>query len=166
MAKACVALIVWLCLAFPSGAAQNRIEAKKPIRPAWSELTPAEQKILAPLQAYWEDMDAPRRKKWVEVAARFPKMKPHEQERLQNRMREWAKLTPAERKAAREKYQTLKKLPPKQRQEVTTEWERYQRSLAQQQRRQGAPLDPSLTDRPEHAPEAAAPPAAEATSGQ
>ncbi len=165
MAKACVALIVWLCLAFPAGAAQNRIETKKPVRPTWSELTPAQQKILAPLEPDWVEMDATRRRKWVEVTGRYPKMKPQEQQRLQERMKEWSKLTPAERKAAREKYQTLQKLPPKKRQEVTTEWERYQRSQVQQQRRQGAPLDPSLTDRPEPASEGPAP-AAEAVSGQ
>ncbi len=75
-------------------------------------------------------------------------------------MTEWTRLTPAERKAARDRYQTLQKLPPKKRQEVTGEWERYQQSLAQQQRKQGAPLDPSLTDAAEHrrpAPARAAP---------
>ena len=54
MAKALVALIVCLCIAFPAGAAQlqpdNKKPVQKPIRPAWSELTPIEQKILAPLQ--------------------------------------------------------------------------------------------------------------------
>lgn len=165
MAKACVALIIWLCLAFPAGAAQNRTDTKKPVRPAWTELTPAQQKVLAPLRPDWDEMDAPRRRKWVQVAERYPKMKQQEQQRLQERMKEWAKLTPAQRKTAREKYQTLQKLPAKKRQEVTTEWERYQRSLLQQQRRQGAPLEPSLTDRPETAPEAPAQ-GAEAASGQ
>jgi hypothetical protein len=168
MAKACAALIVLLCLAFPAGAAQQRNDVKKAVRPAWSELTLAQQQVLAPLQPYWEEMDAPRRRKWVQVAARYPKMKPQEQQRLQERMKEWAKLTPEQRKAAREKYQTLKKLPPSKRQEVANEWERYQRSLAQQQRKEGAPLEPSLTDRPEPAPEVRAPeaPAADTTTAQ
>src|SRR5258706_10178807 len=104
MAKACVALIVWLCLAYPASAAQNKPESKKPVRPAWSELAPAHQQVLAPLRAEWDEMDSVRRKKWVEIAARYPKMKPDEQQRLQIRMGEWTKLSPAERKAAREKY--------------------------------------------------------------
>ena len=102
MAKTLVALIVGLCLALPAAAAQVKAETKKPVRPAWSELTPAQQKVLAPLAPEWESIDAPQRKKWVEIADRYPKMKPQEQQRLQKRMVDWAKLTPAERSAARE----------------------------------------------------------------
>jgi hypothetical protein len=88
-------------------------------------------------------------------------MKPQEQQRLQTRMRDWAALTPEQRAAAREKYQKLKQMKPDERREVRTEWERYQRSLAQQQQRQGAPLDPNLTDPPAATAqdETAAPPA-------
>ena len=67
MAKACVALIVWLCLAYPAGAAQNTNCTKKPVRPAWSELAPAHQQVLGPLRPDWDQMDATRHKKWVEV---------------------------------------------------------------------------------------------------
>lgn len=149
MAKAWVALIAWLCLACFADAAQTDTSKKRPVRPAWSELTPDQQKVLAPLQPEWDQLDATRRSKWVAIARRYPKMKPQEQQRLQQRMSEWARLTPAERKAARNRYRDLQKLPPKKRQEVTSEWERYQRSLLQQQRRHGAPLDPTLTDPPE-----------------
>jgi hypothetical protein len=62
---------------------------------------------------------------------------------------EKADLTAAERKAVRDRYQTLQKLPPKQRQEVTSEWERYQKSLAQQQRKQGERPADHEEDQPE-----------------
>jgi hypothetical protein len=159
VAKTLLALIVCLCLATPGFAAQVKAESKKPARPAWSELTPAQRDVLAPLAPEWEQMDTIRRKKWVAIADRYPKMKPPEQQRLQKRMRDWAALTPQERNAAREKYQKLKQMKPDERKEVRTEWERYQRSLAQQQQRQGAPLDPVLTDPP--ASEAPAPDGAE-----
>src|SRR4051812_39505256 len=116
MVKTCAALIIALCLACPA-AAQNKTDTRKPIRPVWSELTPAQQQILGPLKPEWDNFDSTRRKKWVEVAGRYPKMKPEEQQRLQKRMTEWVKLTPQERRAAREKYQTLQKLPPTKRQE-------------------------------------------------
>ncbi|MGQ0752239.1 MAG: DUF3106 domain-containing protein [Betaproteobacteria bacterium] len=148
MAKTLLALIVWFCLAMPGIAAQVKSEAKKPPRPAWSELKPAQREILAPLALEWDKLDSTRRKKWVAIAERYPKMKPQEQQRLQKRMRDWAALTPEQRAAAREKYQKLKQMKPDERREVRTEWERYQRSLAQQQQRQGAPLDPTLTDPP------------------
>ena len=144
MAKTFFALIVSLSLlfpaVFPAGAAQIKNEApvksegqakpasKKPAKPAWSELTPAQQHVLAPLAPEWEQWDTVRRKKWVGIADRHAKMKPAEQARLQKRMEEWAKLSPAERKAAREKYRTLKKLPPEQRKQVGRKWQEYQQS--------------------------------------
>jgi Protein of unknown function (DUF3106) len=130
MAQAFAALIVCLCLSLTANAAQVKTDAKKTVRPTWSELKPDHQKILAPLSSDWENMDATRRKKWVAIAERYPKMKPQEQQRLQKNMAAWARLTPEERRAAREKYQNLKKLPPDKRKEVTTQWQRYQNSLA------------------------------------
>ena len=115
MAKALVALIASLCLAF-SAAAQTKPEPKKaPARPAWVELSPGQQQVLAPLQSDWEQLDTVRRKKWVAIADRYPTMKPAEQQRLQKRMQEWAALTPEERRVAREKYRNIKSLPPRKR---------------------------------------------------
>jgi len=112
MAKTAIALIIWLCLALPAFAAQPAKQSAKPARPAWSELTPAQQQVLAPLAAEWTEMDSGRRKKWVAIADRYPKMKPADQQRLQKRMKDWAALTPAQRQAARTRYQELKKLTP------------------------------------------------------
>ena len=153
MAQAFVALTVWLCLAFPAVAAQaNKADTKKPVRPAWSELKPEQQKILAPLSTEWEKMDTTRRKKWVAIADRYPKMKPQEQQRLQKNMAAWVKLTPEERKAAREKYQTLQKLPPDKRRQVAAQWKQYQQSLAAQPELSPsdppAPPDPQSVDTP------------------
>jgi hypothetical protein len=128
MAKTLLALIVWLCLASSALAAQSTPKAEKAPKPSWSELTPAQQQVLAPVQGEWDQLDTVRRKKWVSIADRYPTMKPAQQERLQKRMQEWAKLTPVERRAAREKYQTLKKQPPQKRDEVKRRWEEYEQS--------------------------------------
>ena|SRR5688572_3174436 len=128
MVKALGTLIVWLCLAFSAVAAQSPTEAKKPGKPAWAELTPGQQQVLAPLQPEWEQLDTVRRKKWLSIADRYPTMKPAQQERLIKRMQEWAKLTPDERKAAREKYQKLKNQPPQKRDEVRRRWQEYEQS--------------------------------------
>lgn len=154
MAQALVALIVSLSLAGPAAAAQVKAETKKPARPAWSELKPEQQKVLAPLASEWDRMDAARRKRWVEIADKYPKMKPQEQQRLQKRMVDWAKLTPEQRTAARNKYQALKKLPPDKRKEVTAQWQRYQRSLAQQP--DFSPSDPPAPPDPQSTEEATA----------
>ena len=126
MVKTLAALIASLCIAFSAAAAQSKAEGKRAAKPAWSELTPAQQQVLAPLQAEWEQLDTTRRKKWVAIADRYPTMKPAEQQRLQIRMQEWAQLTPEERQAARERYQYLKKLPPEQRKEVRQKWKEQQ----------------------------------------
>ena len=76
MAKTLIALIAALCLAFPVAAAQSKSEPKKPARPAWTELTPAQQQVLAPLAGEWDKLDATRRKKWVAIAKNYPKMTP------------------------------------------------------------------------------------------
>src|SRR5207247_2726656 len=120
MAKALVAIIVCLSFAVPvlaAAPAQPKAAASqaKPVKPEWSELTPAQQQVLAPHKQEWGDFDAIRRKKWVKVADQYPKMKPNEQQRLQARMQEWIKLTPEQRRLAREKYTTIKKLPPEKR---------------------------------------------------
>jgi len=127
MAKTLLALIVSLCIAFSAAAAQSKPEAKKAPKPAWTELTTAQQQVLTPLQAEWEQLDTTRRKKWVDIANRYPTMKQAEQQRLQKRMQEWAQLTPDERRAAREQYRALKKIPPQQRKE---KWQEYQQSVA------------------------------------
>ena len=129
MAKTFLALIVWLSIVFPAVAAQSPPPKKAP-RPAWSELTPAQQKILAPLQADWDGFDTTRRKKWAAIADRYPSMTPQAQQRLQKRMTDWAKLTPAQRQAARERYLQIRKLPPDQRKAVRSQWQQYQDSLA------------------------------------
>ena len=129
MAKTLFALIVTFFIAFSASAAQSKPDAKKAAKPAWSELTPAQKGVLAPLESDWEQLDTTRRKKWVSIADRYPTMKPAEQQRLQKRMLEWAALTPDERRAARERYRTLKKLPPDERRQVKEKWQEYQQSV-------------------------------------
>lgn len=140
MVKTAVTLIIGLCLALTVSAAQPSKETSKPVRPAWTELSPAQQQVLAPLAPDWGQFDATQRKKWVSIANRYPKMKPAEQERLQKRMKDWAALTPEQRKKAREQYGALKKSTPAQRKELAKQWKAYRDSLAQPE----TPFDPPV----------------------
>ena len=132
MAKAWIALIVSLCIASPAAAAQEQHTRSKKAPPAWSELTPEQQKILAPLSNEWNRLEAARRKQWIGVAKRYPKMTPNGQERVQKRMVEWARLTPEQRRAARERYQQIRRLPPEKRRQIYRQWRAYQRAVASQ----------------------------------
>ena len=135
MVKALFAIILGLSLVAPVIAAapvqpKTTAAQPKPAKPEWSELTPAQRKVLAPLKEDWHALDTLRRAKWVKVADNFPKMKPEQQQRLQAQMKHWVGLTPEQRRAAREKYKTIKKLPPAQREQVKAQWQQYQQSLA------------------------------------
>ena len=145
MGKAALTLIFGLLLAFGAAAQQTQgdIEtAAKSARPLWSELSPKQQAVLAPLAAEWDKLDTTRRKKWVAIANRYPRMKPDEQQRLQNRMQDWANLTPAQRRVARENYQQLKQLPRNQRGELKQKWQQSQQ-----------PATPASETVPEAAPD-------------
>ena len=48
-------------------------------RPKWDELTPVQQRILAPLQPAWESSGELHRRKWLQIAERYPKFSPAEQ---------------------------------------------------------------------------------------
>jgi len=137
MVKTLVAIILCLSFVAPVFAAapvqpQPAATQIKPAKPDWSQLTPAQQAVLAPLKEDWSSLDTLRRKKWVGVANRYPKMKPAEQQLLQARMQDWAKLTPEQRRVAREKYLAIKKMPPEKRAHVKSQWAQYQQSLVSQ----------------------------------
>jgi len=70
--------------------------------PSWSQLSPSEKQVLAPLAPDWDNLDAQRKQKWRGLAQRYPKMSADEQQRIQGQMKSWAELTPQQRQAARE----------------------------------------------------------------
>lgn len=145
MVKAAVSVVAGLLLtlgALSVGAQQPQVPTEastKSARPLWSELSPKQQAVLAPLAAEWETLDTTRRKKWVTIANRYPKMTTDEQQRLQSRMQDWASLTPAQRRVARENYQQLKELPRSQRGELRQKWQKSQDAAKPAQETNAAP---------------------------
>ena len=89
----------------------------------WSELRPAQQAALKPLEHEWSTISAPRKLKWLELADRYPKMTAQERERISQRMAEWVRMTPQERSQARLNFQEAKQLPVEDRQ---ARWNAYQ----------------------------------------
>ncbi len=125
MAKALAALTLGLCVALSSAFAYAAAADKKP--PDWSQLTPEQQQILAPLASDWNTLEDRPRKKWLLTTKRYPKMKPEQQQRLQTQMRDWAKLTPEQRRIARENYKKLAKQPPEKRAVIKQKWQENQK---------------------------------------
>lgn len=138
MAKALAALMLGLCLAL-----SNLATAADKKQPDWSQLTPEQQQILAPLANEWKDLDDKRRKKWLLTAKRYPSLTPEQQQRLQTKMQDWAKLTPEQRRIARENYKKLAKQPPEKREAVKRNWtEEQQRKQPKPQAAHPAPTAP------------------------
>jgi Protein of unknown function (DUF3106) len=122
MVKALAVLTFGLCVALSTlaSAAEKR-------QPDWSQLTPEQQQILAPLASDWNNFDATRRRKWLLTAKRYPLMKPEQQHRLRAKMRRWAELTPEQRRIARENYRKLAKQSPQERETIKRRWQERQK---------------------------------------
>jgi hypothetical protein len=69
MAKAHLGIALALCLGLSVANAQSTKQ-----NPAWEQLSPAQQQILAPIQGEWDKLDAPRKQKWIGITKRYPKM--------------------------------------------------------------------------------------------
>ncbi|MGV3654811.1 MAG: DUF3106 domain-containing protein [Noviherbaspirillum sp.] len=89
----------------------------------WADLSSAQRRALAPLEARWDDMDAVHKRRWMEIGRNYASLRPEQQDRLHDRMRDWTELTPEQRGVARESYARARKLDPD---EKAARWEQYQ----------------------------------------
>jgi hypothetical protein len=124
-------------LAGPSGHAGGSsapVAAARPEAggPVWTDLSPGQRKVLAPLAADWNGLDARSKERWIDVAGRYHKMKPDEQQRANQRMGEWAHMTVAERTQARMNFQEASSLTKEERE---ARWKAYQ-ALPDEQKRE------------------------------
>ncbi len=128
--------------------------------PAWSELSPADQRVLAPLAADWDKLEVQRKEKWLGIAKRYPTLPPPQQERIQAQMSAWARLTPDERRVAREQFRACASCRPSSGAKSGEKWREYQQLPPEKRRELAAPsiVRPATAASP---PPATATPAAE-----
>jgi hypothetical protein len=136
--------------AAPAKKAAKAPAAKKNVRPAWAELTAAQQQILAPLKNDWDALEVERRQKWIQIAKRYPKMKQLEQERVQRRMQLWANLSPEQRRQARENYKRLAKSPRPEKKSLREQWAEYQALPPHERESLAPPPNPNEPRRAKH----------------
>lgn len=84
-------------------------------QPLWSDLKPAQQRVLEPFASQWNSLPNDVKVAWLALADRYPRTSPAEQARTTARIREWARLTPEQRKLARQNYRLAKTLPKDER---------------------------------------------------
>lgn len=98
--------------------------AQKPSsKPAWHELTPAQQQSLKPLTTHWSSLGEAEKRKWLAISKNYPSLPATEQAKLHSRMTEWASLSPRQRTQARLNFAESKKLSPT---EKAATWQAYQ----------------------------------------
>jgi len=96
---------------------------KSSAKPAWQDLTPAQQLALKPLAANWSTLDQARKRKWIAIAANYANLSPTEQAKIHSRMNEWVALSQQQRTQARLNFARAKKISPSQK---AATWEAYQ----------------------------------------
>lgn len=92
-------------------------------KPAWQDLSVAQQASLKPLAANWSSIGEGQKRKWLELSKNYPSLPAPEQAKLHSRMTEWASLSQQQRTQARLNFAETKKLSPG---EKTANWQAYQ----------------------------------------
>ena len=129
----------------PAGAASapaKHIAAPALSRPAWTELSPAQQEILKPLASRWTSLSEGHKRKWLQMTKSYPSLSAEEQAKMQGRMKEWVALSPQQRTQARLNFaktkELSKELTPEEKQ---AKWQAYQ-SLSDEEKRKLAAKAP------------------------
>lgn len=107
----------------PGTRAKTTSVLKISTKPAWQDLTPAQQLSLKPLAANWNTLGEAQKRKWIAIAVNYPSLAPAEQAKLHSRMTEWVSLSQQQRDQARLNFAKSKQLTPTQK---TATWEAYQ----------------------------------------
>lgn len=119
--------------------AKSASVVKTPSKPAWQDLTPAQQLSLKPLAANWGTLGEGQKRKWIAVAKSYLTLAPAEQIKLHSRMTEWVSLSAQQRDQARLNFAQSKQLAPTQK---ADKWQAYQ-SLSPQEKQKLAIAAPS-----------------------
>lgn len=92
-------------------------------RPAWHELSAAQQEALQPLAPLWPTLSEVRKRKWLALSRNFRALSDEEKVKIHSRMTDWVTLSNQERTQARLNYAQAARLAPEERR---AQWEAYQ----------------------------------------
>ena len=112
--------------------ASNHGEPATPL--AWSQLTTAQQRVLAPVQGQWTDFTAKRQQHRAQHADRWAALPPAKQQRIRDRLTHWASRPPAERQKLRQRLIRFQHLPPAEQARIRAAFQRF-RALPPTERR-------------------------------
>ena len=101
---------------------------------AWSSLSSAQQRMLAPLQGQWDRMKPGRQRHLAQNAERWAALPPAHQQQIRERLTRWAAMTPEQRRQLRENARAFRNLTPAERAKVSEAFRKFQ-SLSPAERR-------------------------------
>ena len=111
-------------------------------KPAWQDLTPAQQQALKPLAANWGVLGESHKRKWIALSHNYPSLAPAEQAKMHSRMAEWATLSPEQRTAARLNFSETKAMTAD---EKSANWQAYQALSPEEKQKLAAKAPPKPT---------------------
>jgi len=135
--------VLWLSTprvhaATPDDAGENPPAASAEVEPAqvpWSDLTPTEQDLLAPVSDQWQQLTPHQQQRLRRKAERWQDLGPVRREIVQQRLSRFATMTPEQRAAARQRFKAFQQLPPEQKARMREAFRRYH-ALPPEQRRE------------------------------
>ena len=122
--------------------AQPSQERLKTPQTRWSELAPAERRILGPIEENWDRLPGYQQQRLISSARKYPSLQPIQKERFDTRIRDWAAMSSEQRRAARETFQGLRRLPPDKQHELRERWLQRHRPPDEQRNRADESSEP------------------------
>jgi len=101
----------------------------------WSQLSPSQRVMLAPLQSQWDQLPPYRQQRMAAHADQWMQLPPERRAQIQQRMTRWAQMTPEQRRDAAHGEETFRAMPEADRQRVLDAYQHFQ-SLTPEQRKQ------------------------------
>ncbi len=115
-------------------------------KPAWSELSPAQQQSLHPLAASWSGISEAQKRKWLEVSKGYATLPPADQAVMHSRMVEWVAMSPQQRATARLNFAKTKELSNQlTSDEKKAKWQTYQSLSPEEKAKLAANATPKPT---------------------
>ncbi|MDP3620048.1 MAG: DUF3106 domain-containing protein [Ramlibacter sp.] len=106
--------------------------ARRTTQPTWTEISPAQREVLAPLAGTWDSVSEAQKRKWLALTNNFARLSADDQAKLRSRMTEWVGMSAQQRSQARLNFGESQKLAPD---DKKARWEAYQALTPEERKR-------------------------------
>jgi hypothetical protein len=93
----------------------------------WSQLSLAQQRMLAPVQAQWDKLGSQRQHRLADHATHWASLPSEHQQLIRQRLTRWAEMTPMQRRQLRQNVRAFHALPPAERAKISAAFRNFQK---------------------------------------